>query len=195
MAETAVGNLARRLPNFRLGKKKVFLPSHVITFLRRDNQPPNWAHFEVPLTFTKFDLRDYLWNLYGVETTKVRSAVQQHKVERRQGGRGALYRPPPTKYMTAELTRPFVWPEVPADLQPWNKDLWDAREKSGNLASKTQRARHEEGNIGSPSKDPITFDRRELRQRAQKYLNGQLTWETDAKLDEKWRTQGGAEKK
>ncbi|KAL2754339.1 hypothetical protein ACRALDRAFT_2028777 [Sodiomyces alcalophilus JCM 7366] len=194
MAETAVGNLARRLPSFKLGKKKVFLPSHVITFLRRDDRPPNWAFFQVPLTFTKFDLRDYLWNLYGVETTAIRSVVQQHRIERRNGGRGALFRPPPKKYMTAELTRPFVWPEVPKDVEAWNKDLWDAREKSVRQSHEDQRRRMS-GELGSPSKEGMSFDRRQLRARAQQYLDGQLTWETDAKLDEKWKAEGEAGKK
>lgn len=123
-----------------------------------------------------------------METTAIRSVVHQQRIERRNGGRGALFRPPPTKYMTAELTRPFVWPEVPKDLEPWNKKLWDARADSMRQSQEQQRARSLSGTIGSPSKEGMDADRRQLRARAQQLLDGKIKWESDAKLDEKWKT-------
>jgi large subunit ribosomal protein L23 len=69
------------------------------------------------------DLRDYLFNVYGVRVKGVRSFIQQQKV--RQDKPGAIrpaqrkwYRPRSIKKMMVELERPFVWPEEPTDLTP-----------------------------------------------------------------------------
>ncbi|EEY14789.1 conserved hypothetical protein [Verticillium alfalfae VaMs.102] len=173
---------------FRLGKKNVFLPNHVITFHRKDHNPPNWATFEVPLRFNKFDIRDYLWNLYGVETTAVRSWVKMPPVERKLDGRGAAYHPKSIKFMTVELTRPFVWPEVPEDLEPWNKKLWDAREKR-QADQNITRNEQASGKLKYPSKEPMTSHRKAVKERAEMLLKGQAEWKTDAVLDEKWEKQ------
>lgn len=67
-------------------------------------------------------MRDYLRRLYGVETLRIRSYVEQQKVTRldRSGkGLGPLRRPLSKKKMTVEMTEPFVWPDPPEDMSPY----------------------------------------------------------------------------
>ncbi|KAL0944420.1 mitochondrial 54S ribosomal protein uL23m [Colletotrichum truncatum] len=183
---TAVAEaVARRAPEaFRLGKKEIFLPNHVITFIRKDRQPPNWATFHVPLTFTKFDLRDYLWNLYGVETTAVRAWVKQTAVQRKSN-RGGYFRPQSQKFMMVEMTKPFVWPSPPEDLEPWNKKLWEAREQSSSKQYKADYQR-QLGKLVYPSKEPADAARKKLRQEAKTLLSGSKKWTGPEQLDSKW---------
>ena len=86
------------------------------------------ASFLVPLNFNKFDLKDYLFNVYNVPVLAVRSFIKQQSVSmdkpyaenpkprRWYRGRG-------TKVMTVEIADeysggpgPFVWPDPPEDL-------------------------------------------------------------------------------
>jgi large subunit ribosomal protein L23 len=93
----------------------------VLTLLRTPNNPPTFATFLVPLSLNKLDLRDYLWNCYGVEVKGVRSYIQMQKL--RQDKPSAKrpkprkwFRPRSIKKMMAELERPFVWPEMPEKM-------------------------------------------------------------------------------
>lgn len=158
-------------------------PSHVITLLRKDHQSPRFATFQVPLRFTKLDLRDYLWNVYNVEVTKVRSLVKQ--VELARNKRGMKYRPQPLKIMTVEMTRPFVWPEVPEDREAWNHKLWEGREK---MIEKSQDAALDEqkGKLPLHSRQPLSKERRKIAELAQALLKGETTWENGVVLDDKW---------
>ncbi|WYZ45241.1 hypothetical protein EsH8_VIII_000557 [Colletotrichum jinshuiense] len=184
MAEALTKAVARQAPNFKLGTKPVFLPNHVLTLIRKDKTPPNWATFNVPLTFTKFDLRDYLWNLYNVEVTAVRSWVKQSPIERK-GASAGYYRPQSQKFMTVQMTKPFVWPTPPQDLEPWNKKLWDARSAT---AQKQYRAdvRRQTGKLAYPSKDKESSERKNLRHQAESLLQGKQEWKNESELDSKW---------
>lgn len=103
----------------RIGRKQVFLPSNMITFLApRENQLPIFATFKVPRTFNKFDLRDYLLHAYNTPVVAVRSQLRQQPI-RPAKVKGRIYRPPPIKTMTVQLRQPFVWPSAPTDLMPW----------------------------------------------------------------------------
>lgn len=91
----------------------------MITFLApRENQLPIFANFRVPLTFNKFDIRDYLLHAYNTPVVAVRSQIRQQPV-RSAKYKGRIYRPPPIKTMTVQLKQPFVWPSLPTDLAPW----------------------------------------------------------------------------
>ncbi|KAK1640949.1 ribosomal protein L23 [Colletotrichum phormii] len=190
MAEALTQAIARQGPaSFKLGTKAVFLPNHVVTFVRKDKSPPKMATFNVPLTFTKFDIRDYLWNLYGVETTAVRSQVKQSAIERRSTGSG-YFRPQNTKVMTVQLTKPFVWPTPPEDLEPWNKKLWEARE---GVSREQYRGdiRKQLGKLANPSKDKESSERKFLRKQAGRILRGSAAGKWDkgeekVDLDSKW---------
>ncbi|KAK0715764.1 hypothetical protein B0H67DRAFT_554224 [Lasiosphaeris hirsuta] len=95
-----------------IGGKQIFLPQHVVKMVRpKDNQPPNLATFSVPLTFNKFDIRDYLFHAYNVEVTGVRSFVNQRRLQKKYRRLG-WYRPQAGKMMIAELVKPFVWPKI-----------------------------------------------------------------------------------
>ncbi|KAK1699931.1 ribosomal protein L23 [Colletotrichum godetiae] len=190
MAEALTQAIARQGPaSFKLGTKAVFLPNHVVTFVRKDKSPPKMATFNVPLTFTKFDIRDYLWNLYGVETTAVRSQVKQSAIERRSTGSG-YFRPQSTKVMTVQLTKPFVWPTPPEDLEPWNKKLWAARESVSREQYRGD-IRKQLGKLANPSKDKESSERKFLRKQAGRILRGSAAGKWDkgeekVDLDSKW---------
>jgi len=110
---------------------------HVITFLRTPQRPPQFATFQVPLRFTKLDIRDYLWNLYNVEVTSVRSQVRLSPLTQRPLGK-QIYRPVSKKFMMVELVNPFHWPTVPSNLEPWSKTLWQSRSDEWENQSKEQ---------------------------------------------------------
>ncbi|KAK1966196.1 ribosomal protein L23 [Colletotrichum sublineola] len=184
MAEALTKAVARQAPNFKLGTKPVFLPNHVVTLIRKDRTPPNWATFNVPLTFTKFDLRDYLWNLYGVEVTAVRSWVKQSPIERKSASAG-YYRPQSQKFMTVQMTKAFVWPSPPENLEPWNKKLWEAREASSQKQYRQDVAR-QLGKLPYPSKEKESGERKNLRREAAKLMEGKKEFKNDVQLDSKW---------
>ncbi|KAG6034828.1 hypothetical protein E4U19_005416 [Claviceps sp. Clav32 group G5] len=186
MAEV-VKAAARNLPAFRLGEKQVFLPNHVITFLRKDYLPPNEACFQVPLTFTKFDLRDYLWNVYNVEVTKVRSYVKELPLTQRHPNTRSSYRPLPLKVMTVELVQPFQWPEKPKDLEPWYNELWTKREKMSNKI-KAEQTLKQESKIPLMSRKPYSKERKLLADLAKKIQSGEVKWSNDLELDSRWDT-------
>jgi len=91
----------------------------VITFLRTPNLPPTFAKFIVPLTFNKLDLRDYLFHAYGVTVLRVRSYVEQQRVQSKGKAARRWYRPRAIKKMTVEMDKPFVWPEEPTDFSAY----------------------------------------------------------------------------
>ncbi|KAK1597391.1 ribosomal protein L23 [Colletotrichum navitas] len=184
MAEALTKAVVRQAPNFKLGTKQVFLPNHVVTLIRKDRAPANWATFNVPLTFTKFDLRDYLWNLYGVEVTAVRSWVKQSPIERK-GASAGYYRPQSQKFMTVQMTKAFVWPSPPGDLEPWNKKLWDAREATSQKQAREDVAR-QLGKLPYPSKDKESAERKKLRREAALLMEGKKDFKSDVQLDSKW---------
>jgi large subunit ribosomal protein L23 len=99
-------------------------PNFTLTLIRTPNLPPSFASFIVPLNLNKLDLRDYLYNAYGIEVRGVRSYIQQQKLT--QGKPNALrqtprqwFRPRSVKRMTVEMVKPFVWPEEPTDLSEY----------------------------------------------------------------------------
>ncbi|KAH7319914.1 hypothetical protein B0I35DRAFT_430138 [Stachybotrys elegans] len=172
-------------PAFRLGQKQIHLPNHVITFINKPKLPPTEAYFKVPLTFTKFDIRDYLWNLYGVEVKKVRVQVLSQPLRRRTPISQSHYRPKPLKYMTVELCEPFQWPEAPSDLSPWQNEMWQMREEKRLEQSQAQvdKARSV---IPMRSKQPLSEERKKLSELAQQLLRGEATWSNDKPLDPKF---------
>ncbi|OAA32451.1 Ribosomal protein L25/L23 [Moelleriella libera RCEF 2490] len=184
MAE-AVKAAVRQGPGFKLGNKQIFLPNHVITFLRKEHLPPNEACFKVPLRFTKFDLRDYLWNLYNVEVTKVRSYVKQQPLAQRGMLSRQWYRPLPLKIMVVELAKPFQWPELPQNLEPWNNELWKKRDKMLEEQNEDQ-INKKRFLIPMKSKQPLSKERKELASLAKKMAEGEIKWSNDVVLDSKW---------
>jgi large subunit ribosomal protein L23 len=155
------------------------------------NTPANLATFVVPLTFNKFDLRDYLWNVYQVRVNSVRSFVNQQPIQRKGPAdkRGRTYRPEAQKMMMAELEKPFYWPErakgedLPEEYD-WKR--WRAQEDYADARSRVNRSR-------SSGEIPMLTElgeevpgRERLRNEARELLEGKREWTTDVKLDERW---------
>ncbi|KAF2833241.1 mitochondrial ribosomal protein subunit L23 [Ophiobolus disseminans] len=103
------------------GSKKIYLPKFTIAFLRTPRLSPYQARFLVPLDFSKYDLRDYLYHAYNVKCFNIRSYVKQMPVRDTREQPRHWFRPESKKYMTVEMEQPFVWPEIP-DLEPWGKE-------------------------------------------------------------------------
>ncbi|KAK4178235.1 putative mitochondrial LSU ribosomal protein L23 precursor [Triangularia setosa] len=126
----------------RFGEKQLFLPNHVVALLRpKPKQSPHLATFAVPLQFNKLDLRDYLHHAYGVETTAIRSFINQPKPERKNKN-GPWYRPRAQKMMIAELVKPFVWPDPvkeEEDLKQWDHEMFQKLQKDRRAQEKKQK--------------------------------------------------------
>ncbi|KAK9455673.1 hypothetical protein V1511DRAFT_498405 [Dipodascopsis uninucleata] len=99
--------------HFRLGHKEVYFPNKPVILMQpfSSNYNPYKATFMVPSAFNKFDLRDYLYNIYGLAVKKVTSNLKFNKYEYQT-----------YKYMTVEMDEPFVYPDTPQDLSPWKID-------------------------------------------------------------------------
>ncbi|KAJ9138941.1 hypothetical protein NKR23_g8243 [Pleurostoma richardsiae] len=191
MATAAAGEAALRKAPFRIGGKKVFLPNHVITFVRpKPRQPANLATFIVPLQFNKLDFRDYLYNVYNVEVRAVRSFINGQAPRQKHDGTGPWYRPRSKKMMTVELLKPFVWPEVPEDLKGWDKEMHEAQQKARTQSWRVR----EKFQGGHPylleQLDELdesgALAREALKKQAEELRAGERVWTTDAVLDEKW---------
>ncbi|KAL2864674.1 mitochondrial 54S ribosomal protein uL23m [Aspergillus lucknowensis] len=152
-------------------RKQVYLPNATIALIRTPFLPPRYASFYVPLNFNKLDLRDYLQRLYGVGVLRIRSYVEQQKVTRmrRDGkGYGPLRRPRSKKRMTVEMKQPFVWPDVPEDMSPWEKDQFY---KAAKYQDQIQKAQRPEAGM-----EPNKEEREAFEEEAKKLLDGSKPW-------------------
>ncbi|EED23275.1 mitochondrial ribosomal protein L23, putative [Talaromyces stipitatus ATCC 10500] len=156
----------------RLAKKPIFLPEFVVTLVRTPFLPPRYATFYVPLEFNKLDMREYMKQVYNVDIISIRSFVEQQKVTRefRDGrpGYGPIRRPKSKKKMTIEMTEPFVWPEVPKDLSPWQPDqFYRHREYSQEF---------QESGQPSASAKPLKGESDAFAEQAKELLEGKTAW-------------------
>ncbi|KAL8997953.1 MAG: hypothetical protein Q9169_002875 [Polycauliona sp. 2 TL-2023] len=156
------------------GQKRVYLPNFTLTLLRTPFAPPNFATFITPLHLNKLDLKDYLYNLYGVQVLSVRSYVQQACVRQDKPGarwpkQRRWYRPRASKKMTIEMpaTSPFVYPEAPTDFTAWDKEMQDRAQES---REKDQEAYGPRG-TRLPKEDG-----KSLREQAEELLKGKKAW-------------------
>ncbi|RMZ69123.1 ribosomal [Pyrenophora seminiperda CCB06] len=102
------------------GSKKIYLPKFTVALVRTPRLSPYHARFLVPLDFSKYDLRDYLYHAYSVKCFNIRSYVKQMPVRDTREQPRHWFRPDSQKYMTVELEQPFVWPKTP-NLEPWGQ--------------------------------------------------------------------------
>jgi large subunit ribosomal protein L23 len=102
--------------------------------LRTKSRSPYFARFKVPIDFSKLDMRDYLFHAYNVRAVSIRSAIKQQPLQLLDIKMRRIYeRPPSEKYMTVEMTQPFVWPAEPEDLSPWNPESYKESEEQQKL--------------------------------------------------------------
>ncbi|ESZ93849.1 hypothetical protein SBOR_5790 [Sclerotinia borealis F-4128] len=158
----------------KMGRKQVFLPNFTITLLRTPTLPPSFASFIVPLNLNKLDLRDYLWNLYGIEVRGVRSYIQAQKL--REGKEGQKvpsprqwFRPRSIKRMMVEMERPFVWPEEPKDFSDWDQEKVKARQE---YEEELQRSTYPD------AKQKPTNERISIAEQARAILQGKEKWKS-----------------
>lgn len=127
----------------KFGKKAVYLPKAIVALIRTPRLSPYHARFQVPLNFTKFDLRDYLFHAYNVRATNIRSFVKYNAVIKSQAG--PYWRPDADKFMTVQMDKPFVWPEEPKNTAPWEPAEYKATiELQANEMGKSMEARRKE---------------------------------------------------
>lgn len=97
--------------HFAVGKREVWFPKEQVILVRPNAKlTPYQASFLTPLHMNKMELRDYLYNLYGLRALNVRSVVFPGAFERENPAR-PRYRKRMIKKMTIEMEQPFVWPE------------------------------------------------------------------------------------
>jgi len=168
----------------------------------RPHETPYTATFQVPLKFNKLDLRDYLWHAYGVAIGPgVRSWTRGlpprrgwHPQIKNIAVRGLVV-PKPEKYMSVTLTRPFVWPEKPADLAPWDRALFGKVEAQQRAAFEVRRAHQRDGVLPLESREPASAARILLAQQARELLSGKRTWEAGKGVDPRWSSSAAEEEK
>ncbi|KAL3426881.1 54S ribosomal protein L23, mitochondrial protein 1 [Phlyctema vagabunda] len=170
--------LAQKAP--RLGRKEIYLPNFTLQLLRTPALPPTFASFIVPLNLNKLDIRDYLWNVYGVPVVSVRSFVQRQKL--RQDKVGAKrpaprkwFRPRSIKKMTVELVQPFAWPDVPESFEEWDKEVFDAAQKDRDQM---------ERQFNPQSRQDPSPERASIAEQAKALLEGREKWKPNVQEDE-----------
>ncbi|KAK3307022.1 uncharacterized protein B0T15DRAFT_528957 [Chaetomium strumarium] len=176
--------VTQQLPR-RFGNKQIFLPNHVIAFIRpKPKQPPNLATFVVPLEFNKLDLRDYLYHAYNVEVTSVRSFINQPAPRQKNGNIGKWYRPRSQKMMIAELVKPFVWPDPPEekDREPFDYKIF---KKMEHERTKSMERHMDPANIPLRTQTPTDEVRAALKKQAKEFLDSG-EWSNGRKGDDKW---------
>ena len=146
---------------------------------------PNEAQFHVPITFTKLDMRDYLWNLYGVEAVKVRSRVQGTPITRNTNKSNGVYRPMFNKYMVVTLREPFRYPSKPRNEEAFAHTTWKMRKEMRDQQHEQQES-FRDGKPPAWSEKDVTKQRKALREHAQRLLDGKEEWHNGLKLDPKW---------
>ncbi|KAI0109537.1 hypothetical protein GGR51DRAFT_558228 [Nemania sp. FL0031] len=168
-------------------------PVHLVTFLApKPNQPPTFATFKVPLTFNKFDLRDYLFHAYKTPVLAVRSQLRRQAI-RRSKRHGRVYRPPPIKTMTVQLTQPFVWPRAPTQTQPWKK------QSAANMVKESKERKAYINKLRNSSIVPLRDERkdpearRDLKTEAKRLLK-EGGWNNKRQLDPRFSKTGKAKK-
>jgi large subunit ribosomal protein L23 len=174
MFRSCVGARATRLTS-------MYRPNVTITFLRTPGLPADQAKFIVPLWFSKLDLRDYLYHVYNVPTSGIRSYVKQSRVVQGDPSIGKpqlrrWHRPRATKHMIANLLQPFVWPKEPEGEDAF-KD-WNKKE-----VEESYRERDEFREKLSPTSDAL-LDKKHMtsiRAQAEAILSGKEKWRPPAK--------------
>lgn len=141
----------------------------------------------MPLTFNKFDIRDYLLHAYNVPVLGVRSQLTQRR-PRRSKMHHRIYRPPPVKTMTVELHQPFAWPDAPEDLEAWNPKHLERRHQVSEENEKRQEKARKKGTFPLRDETGADEERISLRKEAKRLLE-ERNWENGKTLDPKFAQQ------
>jgi large subunit ribosomal protein L23 len=149
--------------------------------------PPTFASFKVPLSFNKFDMRDYLYHAYNVAAVQVRSTIFQ-RTPRRNAVTHRIGRPPSVKYMHVEMTEPFVWPDPPNEQL---REKWETQEdrarKEAQAVYRRRNAHYKRGEIPSKAEEKMDIRRELLKQQALSLMRKETKWENTRPLDPRWK--------
>lgn len=98
--------------HFRIGERRIYFPSARVVLVRPNaKHSPYQAKFLVPKSFNKLDLRDYLYNIYGLRALKITTQLYHSKYERSLPMPiRPRHRSPQVKKMTITMLEPFIWP-------------------------------------------------------------------------------------
>lgn len=97
-------------PHFRVGENKQYFPKARVILLRPNaKHTPYQAKFIVPKSFNKLDLRDYLYNIYGLRALNVTTQLLPGSF-RLSYSSNQRYRSGQVKKMTIDMEDPFIWP-------------------------------------------------------------------------------------
>ncbi|CAI6238882.1 unnamed protein product [Periconia digitata] len=173
----ASNKVAKKIVAF--GNKQVFLPKFTIALVRTPLLSPYHARFKVPLNFSKYDLRDYLYHAYSVKTFNIRSFVKLSPVRDTRHEMRHWFREENEKYMTVEMETPFKWPKPPTNWEPWGMEEKnvEAKRNLGMYATMNPEVRRE--------------NTEKLRARARSLLEGKA-WKEGKEIEK--RTGKGVEK-
>jgi large subunit ribosomal protein L23 len=169
-------------------------PKFTVAMVRAPGLSPYHARFLVPLDFSKYDLRDYLYHAYNVKCFNVRSYVKQMPVRDTVAQPRHWFRPDSKKYMTVEMEQPFVWPEAPEDLKPWGvaqrkSELSQAAEANGivTVEQKREKAKtlREQVKALMMKKEPLMEKTIALKRAEGKALTPEETQKEEAALRKK----------
>jgi len=153
------------------GQTAVFLPREPISLLRVNKLPPQFARFQVPLRFSKLDLRDLLWNGFGVWALRINVLLRPNPARPRLYAAAvpardlSWYRPQPRKIMTVEMDKPFVWPQ--------SEEVIDSSERETYLSHLNTRERVF---LQQVQERQVPADAIMYRDAAQKLLEGRRKW-------------------
>lgn len=141
----------------------------------------------MPLRFNKLDIRDYLLHAYNVRSVAVRSAVMRRSI-RRNAVTMRMQRPPPIKYMTVEMDKPFVWPKEPTatERKAWHNDELEQRLQQQKQYEERAELYQKHGKLPDPTETKRSKDRTMLAQQAKDLLSGKTKWENKRQLDPRW---------
>jgi large subunit ribosomal protein L23 len=144
----------------------------------------------VPLNFNKLDIRDYLLHAYNVASVNVRSHIAQRPPRVSQFTK-RVGRPPPIKYMTVELEKPFVFPREPdaTEKEKWHSEEMQKRIKLEKEMEKNKVLFQLKGELSSPAKTRRSDDRVMLAEQARDLLSGKTKWDNKRTLDPRWTEQ------
>jgi len=95
---------------------RIKLPNFSVVMLRppRDT-PANQCVFRVPMTFNKFQIKNYLEEIYKIKVLKVNTLIMVGKTKTYMGqnkGYGRMYKKPDFKKAYVTLDEVFEWPLI-----------------------------------------------------------------------------------
>lgn len=112
--------------NTRVVGQKIYLPNTIFKMVRNHTPAgkpynPYEATFRIPPSVTKTDVRSYLWTVYGVKTTYIRTANYISPLRRTQVGMRPVGSHRTYKRAVVGLVDPFYYPQDMEDMGKWER--------------------------------------------------------------------------